>query len=429
MQSVKIAIVGRPNVGKSTLFNRILGKNIAIIEDMPGVTRDWHDFQTTYNGVKIIIIDSPGIDCKEIIDRMDPVIHDVDVVLFMTDGSASVVSDDNKIATWLRNSGVKIIPLSNKCDDIDNTESSSFGFGVPICVSAKHGSGMRELLSEIIKYAHDDDDEIHEKGIQITFMGRPNVGKSSLINACIGSPRMLVSEKAGTTRDAVVVRWQYDGVNINLVDTAGMRKIANINDSLEKMSCAKSFRAMMFSHVAILVIDATEGIGHQEIVILNKIIHEGRAIVIVANKWDLIDKSTQKDKLLDIQESIPFGYEIQVITASATKKFGVDNIWPVVIAAYKNWNKTIDTGPLNRVIQNAIKKHTPPNSGRFAIKIKYATQTKTRPQTFVIFGNKVDELPDSYKRYLIKNISKEFDLASVPFRLLFKKADNPYGVN
>ena len=446
---LSLVILGRPNVGKSTLFNRLVRKKVSIVEDFPGVTRDWQVYSSTLNNVPLQIYDTPGLERRSSFSLMQqlwetttPILHQCDVILFLIDGSAPLHPQDLELATWLRKQQCRVILIANKCENkkacLDLYEGCQLGFGTPLPISAKHGDGIETLSTELSllyetlpQHSLDSPSSISEKScIQVAIVGRPNVGKSTFINQCLGDKRLLTGEQAGITRDAVSVEWSYKNTSFRLVDTAGLRKIAQVKDCVEKKACSETYHAIMFSQVVLLLIDVTQPIGQQDLTILEKVIHEGRGIVVILNKWDLIPTAQRSDLLENLQRKMMHNFSqgtaIPLATFSAITKEGFPQLWKKVQQVYHAWNKRIKTPRLNQFLQEKIEANSPPLVKGKRIKIKYITQIKTRPPTFVIFGNQVTLLSDAYRRYLSNQLIKSFALEGSSLRLIFRKTDNPF---
>ncbi len=442
---LKIAIIGRPNVGKSTLFNRLVGHKLAIVHDKPGVTRDRKEAPAKLRDLNLSIIDTAGFEYStddNIESRMfkqtSRAIDEADVCLFMTDARTGLHPFDETFADLVRQSQKPVILLVNKCEG-KTQENSIFeayklGLGEPIAFSAEHGLGLDDLYSSLLEYEKDEDTKEQEneenttKPIQLAIVGRPNVGKSTLVNALLKDERMLTGPEAGITRDAITTKWEWNGRKVNLVDTAGLRKHSKITDSLEKMSAASTKHAAFMAQVVVLVLDADAVLDKQDLTIARQVIDEGRALVIAINKWDIAKRSEALQRLNDkLQTSLTQVTGIPTVTISALKKEGLDKLMSAVFKVYDRWNMRIPTAPLNKWFIDVQEQNTPPlGKNKRRIKLKYITQAKTRPPSFYIFSSNPEGLPDSYLRYLVNSLRDTFNLGGVPIRITVRKSDNPY---
>ncbi len=446
--TLKIAIVGRPNVGKSTLFNRLLGKKTAIVHDKPGVTRDRRMAKAKFYDLDIEIIDTPGFEIakegsveKAMFSQTQIAIDEADVCIFMMDARTGLHPFDLEFAKIVRHAKKPALLLANKCEGKSQEDAAyeayKLGLGTPICFSAEHGLGLAELyaqLQQIIeKTKLNTEAEAEEKSnakntITVALVGRPNVGKSTLTNALLGKNRMLTGPQAGITRDAISSKWEYNGQQFNLVDTAGLRKHARVEDSLEKLSVANTKRAAFLAQVVILVLDADMVLDKQDLTIARQVLDEGRALVIAVNKWDVADKQATINKLNDkLMSSLNQAEGIETVTVSALKKHGLKNLMDAVVKTYNRWNTRIPTAPLNKWFED-MKENCPPPLGKNKrrIKLRYITQAKSRPPAFYIFSSNPEGLPDTYLRYLTHNLRETFDLWGIPIRMVVRKGENPY---
>jgi len=444
---LSVAIIGRPNVGKSTLFNRLAGKKLAIVHDKPGVTRDRKMAPAKLKNLELTVIDTAGYEYSTI-DNMESrmwkqtqmAISDADVCLFMFDARAGLQPYDELFASLVRKMQKPVILLANKCEGKKQEdaihEAYKLGLGQPIPFSAEHGIGFDDLYMELLeldekKSAEEkkqDDEEKSEKPIQIAFVGRPNVGKSTLVNALLGDERMLTGPEAGMTRDAITTEWQWQEQRFKLVDTAGLRRQAKVNDSLEKMSVESTLYAANMAQVVVLVLDADAVLDKQDLTIARKVIDEGRALVIAVNKWDIAKRKEALEKLnYKLETSLTQVAGVPTVTISALKKEGLDKLMRAVQKVYKRWNTRIPTAPLNQWFA-AVQEQNPAPLGKNKrrIKLKYITQAKTRPPSFFIFSSNPEGLPESYLRYLTNSLRQTFDLGGVPLRVTVRKANNPY---
>ncbi|OFX05757.1 MAG: ribosome biogenesis GTPase Der [Alphaproteobacteria bacterium RIFCSPHIGHO2_12_FULL_63_12] len=451
---VKIAIVGRPNVGKSTLFNRLVGKKLAIVDDTPGVTRDRREGDARLGGVFFIAIDTPGLEEAPeaaLEGRMrlqtEKAIEEAAASLFIVDARTGVTPLDQRFAQMLRESGKPVIVVANKAEssagDAGVLDAWSLGLGEPIALSAEHGQGfgeLREALGEVIAAAPDEDDNDVDdeswddplKPLRVAIVGRPNAGKSTLINRLIGEDRMLTGPEAGITRDSISIEWRLRGPDrdwpIKLFDTAGMRKKAKVQSKLEKLSVADSLRAIQFAEVVVLLLDAEAPMEKQDLQIADLVLREGRALVIAVNKWDLIeDKNAASKSVREMAElHLAQAPRVPIVFFSAETGRGVDKLMPAVAKTYVDWNARVKTPDLNTWLHGAVEKHPPPAVSGQRIKLRYIAQTKTRPPTFVAKCTRASDVPAAYKRYLVNGIREAFDLWGVPIRLILDKPDNPY---
>ncbi|HLO79053.1 MAG TPA: ribosome biogenesis GTPase Der [Magnetospirillum sp.] len=467
--SFTVAIVGRPNVGKSTLFNRLVGKRVAIVHDMPGVTRDRREGAATLLGMEFTVIDTAGFeDARDdsVEARMrrqtDQAVAEADVALLLIDSRAGVTPLDRHFADLLRKAKTPVILVANKCEGKAGQpglyESYGLGLGEPVPVSAEHGEGLSDLFFALQPYAeaagalNDDEDEDEPfpeelspedeeaaaaaeeaaraaRPLQLVIAGRPNVGKSTLVNRLLGEDRMLTGPEAGLTRDAISSEWEHRGRRIRLVDTAGLRKRANIEDPVEKLSVSNTIEAIRMAEVVILVLDSAAILDKQDLTIARLVIEEGRSLVIAINKWDVVDKPEEAlQRLRDrLETSMPQVRGVPTVTISALAGKGLDRLMDSVIETHKLWNRRISTAKLNQWLEEVVAHHPPPAlAGGRRLKIRYMTQAKARPPTFIIFASKPDDLPEAYTRYLINGLRETFKLTGVPIRLFVRGGKNPY---
>lgn len=442
--TIKVAIIGRPNVGKSTLFNRLAGFKMAIVHDQAGVTRDRKETVVKFRDLDLHIIDTAGFEYSTE-DNMEhrmwlqtkKAVDEADVCIFMTDARTGIHPYDEVFADILRQSHKPIILLANKCEgkaqEDSIFEAYKLGLGDPIPFSAEHGLGLEDLYVSLLPFEKEEEPEQttekdEEKPIQLAIVGRPNVGKSTLVNALLNDERMLTGPEAGLTRDAISSQWEWEGHKINLVDTAGLRRHSRISDSLEKMSTAETKRAAFLAQVVILVLDADAVLDKQDLTIARQVIDEGRALIIAVNKWDIAKRSEALQRLNDkLQTSLTQVTGIPTVTISALKKQGLDKLMSAVFKVYRRWNKRIPTAPLNKWFMDVQQQNTPPlGKNKRRIKLKYITQAKSRPPSFYIFSSNPEGLPESYLRYLTNSLRDTFDLGGVPIRITVRKSDNPY---
>ncbi|MEM9170657.1 MAG: ribosome biogenesis GTPase Der [Pseudomonadota bacterium] len=454
--SVKVAVVGRPNVGKSTLFNRLVGKRLALVDDTPGVTRDRREGEARLGDLSFTVIDTPGLEdapAAALEGRMREqtlrAVEDADVCLFVYDARAGLTPVDEQFAGLLRESDKPVLSLANKAEseaaDAGVLEGYALGFGEPLAVSAEHAQGLADLhaaLSPLIDLAAAAsaaeeaaeaeawDDPL--KPLRVAIVGRPNAGKSTLVNRLIGEDRLLTGPEAGVTRDSISVEWRWRAPDrdwpVKLFDTAGMRKRARVQSKLEKLSVADALRAIRFAEVVVMLLDAEAPFEKQDLQIADLVVREGRALVIAINKWDLIDDKQaaaaaireQADRLLAQAPGVP------IVFLSAMTGRHLDKLMPAVTRVYVDWNARVKTPDLNDWLRAAVERHPPPAVSGQRIKLRYIAQTKTRPPTFVAQCTRAEDVPASYKRYLVNGIREAFSIPAVPVRLILKKPDNPY---
>ncbi|MBN9565526.1 MAG: ribosome biogenesis GTPase Der [Alphaproteobacteria bacterium] len=451
---MRIALIGRPNVGKSTLFNRITGKKKAIVNDMPGVTRDRRYGETDFFGLNVTFVDTPGMEDpadtplkKAMWEQSVKAIDECDTVLFIVDAKTSMLPSDQKVAGFLRKSNKPVILVLNKCEGSRDTASAAevyaLGLGEPVMVSAEHGLGMSDLYDAIAKLCpadeavegeieHFDENNADEangdKVVRLGIIGRPNAGKSTLINKLLKEDRMLVGKMPGITRDAIENDFTYEGQKFCLVDTAGVRKRAKVQDLVERLSVQDTFKTIQYAHVAILVVDAESPLDKQDLQLARHVIDEGRALVIAVNKWDLVKDSTKLLAQIErkLEQGLGYVRGIPLICISGKTGFRLRELMRQVMAIYQLWHSRLTTAQLNRWLQEALALHPPPMVNRRSLKVKYVTQIKSRPPTFAFFTNRGDIIPDTYERYLISSLRKVFNLPGVPIRIVVKGSKNPY---
>lgn len=441
---LNVAILGRPNVGKSTLFNRLAGKKFALTHDTPGLTRDWRDAPAKLFDMDFRVLDTAGIEHGEkesLKARMTNValaaLGEADVALFMVDARAGLTADDKDAAKAIRKSGKPVILVANKCDhDVPDAfdDFHALGFGEPVALSAEHNVGLRDLYDALKEYAVEADEEKEDteseenKPLHIAIIGRPNAGKSTLVNALVGKQRMLTGPEAGLTRDAIHIPWEYEGRAVRLVDTAGVRRKTKVHEKIEEMSVAETQRAIRLAHVVILVVDANEMFENQDLHLAQMVEREGRALVVAINKWDTIKNKEEVTAALRhfLDKNIAQLPDIPIVMTSALKGQKMDKLMAAVFAIYELWNKRISTSALNKWLEPLLEHHPPPLVQGKRVKIRYMTQIKTRPPTFVLWVNKPMQLPDSYLRYLSNNMREVFGLQGVTLRFQMKKGENPF---
>ena len=439
---LKLAIVGRPNVGKSTLFNRLAGKKLAIVDDQPGVTRDRRFATGRLGDLDLDLIDTAGF--EDVTDeslearmraQTELAVDEADVALFVIDAREGVTPGDQIFAEVLRRKNKPVVLAANKSEskasEAGVLEAFGLGFGEPIPISAEHGEGMADLFAAVAAHAPDDDEDDADdadKPINIAVVGRPNAGKSTLVNAIIGEDRLLTGPEAGITRDAIPVDWEWGDRRVRLVDTAGLRKKARVQERLEKLSTGDSIRAITFAEVVLLIMDATHPFEIQDLQIADLVEREGRALVFVLAKWDLIEDP--QAKLKEFQEEVdrllPQVRGSPMVALSAETGRGLERLLPAVLKAHGDWSTKVKTRDLNDWLRMAVERHPPPAVNGRRVKPKYVAQTKARPPTFVLFASRADQLPDHYRRYLINSIRESFDLPGVPIRLSVRSNKNPF---
>ena len=459
-----VAIVGRPNVGKSTLFNRLTGKRLALVDDRPGVTRDRREGEARIGGLKFRIVDTAGLEdaspdslARRMTEQSQQAIERADIVLFMIDARAGVTPADQHFGALVRRTGKPVIVLANKAEggkgEDGRIEAFKLGLGEPISVSAEHGEGLGDLHDaledafrlhvpvpatdeqpasehEFDASAMDDDAEelAPDRPLRLAIMGRPNAGKSTLINRLIGEERMLTGPEAGITRDAIGLDWNWKGQRIKLWDTAGIRKKARVQDKLEKLSVADALRAVKFAEVVVLMIDATQPLEKQDLQLANLVAREGRAMVIAINKWDLVEdkNAVRKEIELEVTRLLPQISGIAVVTISGMTGRGVEKLMPAVMETYRLWNARVPTHKLNEWLEVQTQRHPPPAPGGRRIRLRYMTQANARPPTFVVFCSNASDMPESYIRYLVNGLREDFGLWGVPVRINLRQGKNPY---
>lgn len=493
-ERLSIAIIGRPNVGKSTLFNRLAHKKLAIVDNTPGVTRDWRATDGDLYDIPITLIDTAGLEEEKDQNRLESkmrrqterAIQKARVALFMIDGRAGITPLDEHFARILRKQGGNYFLIVNKCENEEKTQAAlaegfSLGLGEPIPISAEHGHGIEDIYDHLLPIykqmqedqknsetltdgaEEDQDEDLSEpekalqrdidslegneefdfaslkdiedekpKPLKIAIIGRPNVGKSSLLNAVLGDERSLTGPEAGITRDTVNAAFEFEGISLRLVDTAGLRKKSRIKNKLESLSAQESLRAIRLSQVTILLLDVTLGLENQDLKIAAMAIEEGRALVIAINKWDIVkDKGLDGDKILEdvkirLTRSLSQTPDIPLITLSALKKRNIHKLMRQVITISAQWKSRISTAPLNKWLRDIYAKTPPPLVEGRSNKLRYITQIKTRPPTFALWAARPDDIPKSYKRFLINRLREKFNIPSVPVRLLCRTSKNPF---
>jgi GTPase len=442
-----VAIVGRPNVGKSTLFNRLVGKRVALVDDRPGVTRDRREGEARLLGLEFRIIDTAGYedeDPQTLPGRMraqtEAAVSDADAVLFMIDSREGVTPLDSEIARWLRTGNVPVILVANKAEsragESGILDAYRLGLGEPVAISAEHGEGVVDLFEALRPLVEREDGEpevqSEEDGpLKLAIVGRPNAGKSTLVNAMVGEERMITGPEAGITRDSIALDWEWEAPDgskrpVRLVDTAGLRKRAKVIDKLEKLSGADARRAMDLAEVVVLLLDATRGLEAQDLRIADQIIEEGRALIIAINKWDVAENASALFNGIKsaLDEGLAQIKGVPVLTVSAKTGKGIDQLLGAAFELRETWSRRIPTGELNRWFEAALEANPPPAPKGKRIKLRYITQVKSRPPSFVLFGTRVSELPESYRRYLLNSMRRDLKLGPVPLRLTMRSPKN-----
>jgi GTPase len=456
----KVAIIGRPNVGKSTLFNRLVGKKLALVDDEPGVTRDRREGDARLSDLAFTVVDTAGLeegDPETLAGRMraqtETALVGCDAVLFVVDARAGITAADRHFAAAVRRAGKPVIVVANKAEGLAGRdgayEAFGLGLGDPIVFSAEHGEGVGELydaLAEVLPAARGDPFEGEKaealvvgdeedgseldlsKPLRIAVLGRPNAGKSTLLNRILGEDRLLTGPEPGITRDSIGLDTEWRGRRLKLFDTAGLRRRARVTEKIEKLAVADALRAVRFAEVVVLLVDATVPFEKQDLALADLVEREGRALVIGLNKWDLIDDKSNRARELraEADRLLPQLRGARVIPVSGLTGAHVDRLLEAVLATHEAWNKRISTGRLNRWLAPAVEATPPPAVSGRRVKIRYITQPKARPPFFVLFGNSVESIPESYKRYLVNGLRETFGLIGVPIRLSLRSGDNPY---
>ncbi|MEN3351766.1 MAG: GTPase [Bradyrhizobium sp.] len=451
--SFTIAIIGRPNVGKSTLFNRLVGQKLALVDDEPGVTRDRREGQARLGDLEFTIIDTAGLDegakgslTARMQEQTETAIALADALMFVIDARVGLTPTDRAFADFARKANKPVVLVANKAEgkhgEIGAMESYALGLGDPVQVSAEHGEGMGELydaLAPLMPPPVEEDDEIDDdedvseeeaaqRPIRVAIVGRPNAGKSTLINHLLGEERLLTSPEAGTTRDSIAVEINWQGRAFRVFDTAGLRRRSRIEEKLEKLSVADALRAVRFAEVVVMMMDAQNKFEEQDLRIADLIEREGRAIVLAVNKWDLVERKPNQISALrtDADHWLPQVKGVPIVAVSGLMGEGIDRLMTAIQEAYAVWNRRLPTSALNRWFEQAIQANPPPAVSGRRLKMNYITQVKARPPSFVLFCSRADAIPQSYLRYLTNSLRETFDLPGTPVRITLREKANPF---
>ncbi len=446
-----VAIIGRPNVGKSTLFNRLVGRRVALVDDRPGVTRDRREGEGRLLDLKFRVMDTAGFEDEDpdtLPGRMraqtEAAVREADVALFLIDAREGLTPLDEEIARWLRSHATPVVVAANKAEgraaEAGVLEAFALGLGEPFALSAEHGEGLVDLFEAIRPHVEHDhyatEAEEAEEGagpLKLAIVGRPNAGKSTLVNTMLGEERMITGPEAGITRDSISIDWNWkdrEGANhaVRLVDTAGLRKRAKVDDKLERLSAGDTRRAIDMAEVVVLLLDATRGLEVQDLKIADQVIEEGRGLVIAVNKWDVAEHASSLFNGIKaaLAEGLSQLKDVPLLTVSAKTGKGIDQLIGAAFEIRDNWSRRVPTGELNRWFEAAVDANPPPAPGGKRIKLRYITQVKSRPPSFVVFGTRVDQLPESYRRYLLNSMRRDLKLGAVPLRMTMRASRNPF---
>ena len=439
-----VAIVGRPNVGKSTLFNRLVGKRVALVDDRPGVTRDRREGEGKLLDLEFRVMDTAGFedeDAASLPGRMrrqtEAAVREADVALFLIDAREGVTPLDEEIARWLRGEDTPVIVAANKAEgrggESGRMEAYALGFGEPLAISAEHGEGVVDLFEALRPFVEREDVEVDEEPaeggpLKLAVVGRPNAGKSTLVNKMLGEDRMITGPEAGITRDSISIDWDWQDRPVRLVDTAGLRKRAKVEDKLERLSAMDTRRAIDMAEVVVLLLDATRGLEAQDLRIADQVVEEGRALLIALNKWDVAENASSlfNGVKAALEEGLSQLKGVVVVTVSAVTGKGIDQLMGAAFELRDAWSRRVTTGELNRWFERAVEANPPPAPGGKRIKLRYITQVKSRPPSFVVFGTRVDQLPESYRRYLMNSMRRDLKLGAIPLRMTMRAPKNPF---
>lgn len=440
-----VAIVGRPNVGKSTLFNRLVGKRLALVDDRPGVTRDRREGEAKLLGLDFRVIDTAGFEDEDpasLPGRMrvqtEAAVRSSDAALFLIDAREGVTPLDADIARWLRAESTPVILVGNKAEgragESGLLDAFRLGLGEPVAVSAEHGEGIADLFEVLLPLLEREPVEQDEAEpetsatLKLAIVGRPNAGKSTLVNRMLGEERLITGPEAGITRDSISLEWVWQNRPVRLVDTAGLRKRAKVTDKLEKLSTADARRAIDHAEVVVVLLDATRGLESQDLRIAEQVVEEGRALIMAINKWDLAENASALFNGIKaaLEEGLAQIKGVPLLTVSAKTGKGIDQLLGAAFELREQWSRRVPTGELNRWFEAAVETNPPPAPGGKRIKLRYITQVKTRPPSFVLFGTRLSELPESYRRYLLNSMRRDLDLGPVPLRFTLRSPKNPF---
>ena len=439
-----VAIMGRPNVGKSTLFNRLVGRKIALVDDQPGVTRDRREGEARLGDLRFRIFDTAGLDDirgdsleARMSAQAETAVDDSDVVLFVIDARAGVTPTDREFAGRVRRRGKPVILVANKAEGRGHEaglfEAFELGFGDPLPISAEHGEGLDQLYDALLPYTEEkaEPEEGEDRGdgpLRLAIIGQPNAGKSTLVNTILGEDRMLTGPEAGITRDAISSEFEWRGQKIKLWDTAGIRRKSRVVGKIEKLAVSDALRAIRFAECVVVLIDASLPIERQDLSLCDLVAREGRAVVLALSKWDLVEEKQKKLKEVqsDLEDVLPEIRGVPVVTISSKQERGIDKLLQAVLGAMEKWNSRIPTSQVNRWLEGAVERNPPPAPSGRRIKIRYATQASARPPTFAIFGNQLSKMPESYIRYLMNGLRESFNLGGVPIRFSLRGGKNPF---
>jgi GTP-binding protein len=448
-----IAIIGRPNVGKSTLFNRLVGQKLALVDDEPGVTRDRREGEARLGDLEFTVIDTAGLDegakgslTARMQEQTETAISLADALMFVIDARAGLTPNDRAFADFARRANKPVVLVANKSEgrhgEIGAMESYALGLGDPVQISAEHGEGLSDLYDALRglmpepadegeEFDDDDiieDEDLAKRPIRVAIVGRPNAGKSTLINRLLGEERLLTSAEAGTTRDSIAVEITWQGRDFRVFDTAGLRRRSRIEEKLEKLSVADALRAVRFAEVVVLVMDAQNKFEEQDLRIADLIEREGRALVIAVNKWDLMGKQSNLISALrtDADHLLPQVKGMPIVAVSGMMGEGIDRLMSAIEQAYAVWNKRVPTAALNRWFEQAVGANPPPAVSGRRLKLNYITQAKARPPSFILFCSRADAVPQSYLRYLVNSLREFFEIPGTPVRITLREKDNPF---